>query len=670
MFPNINAMDMTVEWFRPDLSETDRLVHLYEDRGDKNEKQSKSYRGRTGLFKEELNNGNTSLKLSAVQPSDEGDYKCFIQDKSTSWYDDVKLRVDVNVRLKVVGPEAPLVAKAGEDLVLPCSLQPRVSAEDMTVEWIRLELAQMNPLVHLYEDFKERNQEQMESYRGRTSLFKEEVKKGNTSLKLSAVRPSDEGVYKCVIESLPWNDYSIMHVKVKGKGFHAWKIAIICISFFAIVLIAFTAWLLKDKSSKKDLSPAQCSTIAYMRLHSEKVRKELDLNKYNTSEEGYKRLIPAISNSRKAQLVFCKLSYQSCDMLKSILEKENSSLKELDLSKNDLQDSGMNQLSTGLKNSNCKLEKLRLVACNLTEKSCGFLIPALQTQNSHLRELDLTHNGLENSGVKLISDGLKSSHCKLEILRLALCNLGEMSCEILGSALEFENTALRELDLSMNDLQDSGMEKLSDGLKSSHCKLEILRVENEGKMWIKPSLRKYACDLTLDSNTACSCLALSEENRKVENVDEDQYYPDHPDRFDEWPQVLCVEGLTGRCYWEAEWSGALAVVAVSYRGIRRKGGGDESQFGSNNQSWCLYCTDEDHSVWHNNKRTEIPRHLIRSKRVGVYLDWEGGTLSFYSVSSDPHTLTHLHTFHSTFTERLYAGFGLNNNTSVCVCEVE
>ncbi|KAI4891961.1 hypothetical protein NFI96_031867 [Prochilodus magdalenae] len=517
---------MMVEWFRPDLSETDRLVHLYEDREDRNEKQLKSYRGRTSLFKEELKKGNTSLKLSAVQPSDRGDYKCFVQDKSTSWYDDIELHVAVNVRLKVVGPEVPLVAEAGEDLVLPCSIQPQVNAEEMKVEWIRLELAQLNPLVHLYEDFKERNQQQMESYRGRTRLFKEELKKGNTSLKLSAVQPSDEGAYKCFIQLFPWDDDAIIYVEVKGKGFHAWKIAIICISVFAILMMAFTAWILKegynnvlsfslipDKSSIKDLTSAQCSTIAYMRLHSEQVRKELDLKKFSTSAEGYKRLIPAIINSRKAQykildpkvdvetvkeivnknrlydpdlfellfhcrLVLCKLSYQSCDTLRSLLEKENSSLKELDLSKNDFmhEDSSMKQLSTGLKSSNCKLETLRLVACNLTEKSCKYLTPVLQTHKSPLRELDLTHNGLQDSGVKLLSDGLKNSHCKLEILRLALCNLGETSSEILGSALKMEKSSLRELDLSMNDLQDSGVEKLSDGLKSSHCKLEILRL--------------------------------------------------------------------------------------------------------------------------------------------------------------------------------------------------
>ncbi|XP_037396320.1 ribonuclease inhibitor-like isoform X2 [Pygocentrus nattereri] len=648
------------------------------------------------------------------------------------------------------------------------------------MEFLRVTLLIFSALMETSAGFKDNNEQQMESYRGRTGLFKGELQKGNASLKLSAVQPSDEGVYRCVIQSFDLDDVTI-YVEVKGKGFHAWKIAIICISVFAIASIIFTAWILKDKFSKKDLTPAQCSAIAYMRLHSEKVRKELNLKKYNTSEEGYKRLIPASTNCREAQfaccnlselsiitvnaalqsensslreldlsyndledsgleklsdglksshckleilrLALCKLCNQSCYTLRSVLESEKSILKELDLSKNNLGDPGVNQLSSGLKSSHCKLEVLRLVACNLTERSCEFLTPALQTQNTHLKELDLTHNDLQNSGVKVLSDGLKSSHCKLEILRLALCNLGEASCENLTAALKLENSSLRELDLSVNDLKDSGIQKLCDGLKSSHCKLEILRlsgclvteegcsslasalksnpsklkeldltynqpgqsgvkllsdplcapctlrVENEGEMWIKPTLRKYVCELTLDSNTAHTQLSLSEENRKVLFVREHQPYPDHPDRFDVWCQVLCVESLTGRCYWEAEWSGGAADIAVTYRGIKRKGH-SECGFGQNNQSWCLYCSDDKgHFVRHNNKYTVIPPQLIRSKRVGVYVDWGAGTLSFYSVS-DPHTLTHLHTFHSTFTEPLYAGFGPNDNSSVCVCETE
>ncbi|XP_036376490.1 stonustoxin subunit beta-like [Megalops cyprinoides] len=162
-----------------------------------------------------------------------------------------------------------------------------------------------------------------------------------------------------------------------------------------------------------------------------------------------------------------------------------------------------------------------------------------------------------------------------------------------------------------------------------------------------------ACQLTLDPNTANRYLSLSEGDRKVTHTPgREQPYPDHPERFDFWLQVLCREGLSGtRCYWEAECSGG-AVIAVAYKGISRKGGGSDRMFGHNDQSWTLYCCGSMFFALHNNNRTSIP--APSSRRVGVYLDWPAGTLSFYSVSSD--TLTHLHTFHTTFTQPFYPGF--------------
>ncbi|XP_045070840.1 stonustoxin subunit beta-like, partial [Coregonus clupeaformis] len=159
----------------------------------------------------------------------------------------------------------------------------------------------------------------------------------------------------------------------------------------------------------------------------------------------------------------------------------------------------------------------------------------------------------------------------------------------------------------------------------------------------------------LDLNTVNRFLSLSEENRKVTCRREEQPYPDHPERFEDYGQVLCREGLTGRCYWEVEWSGRGADIGVTYKGISRRGGGNDGcVIGWNEKSWSLTCSDNSYSVRHNDKSTTIDAPSSSSHRVGVYLDWPAGTLSFYRVSSD--TLTHLNTFHSTFTEPLYPGF--------------
>uniref|UniRef100_A0A7N6AFA2 B30.2/SPRY domain-containing protein n=1 Tax=Anabas testudineus TaxID=64144 RepID=A0A7N6AFA2_ANATE len=413
------------------------------------------------------------------------------------------------------------------------------------------------------------------------------------------------------------------------------------------------------------LSPAQWSALVFILLSSEKGLDVFDLKKYSASEEALLRLLPVVKAAKKALLSGCNLSKRSCETLSSVLSSQSSSLRELDLSNNNLQDSGVKLLSAGLENPHCKLETLRLSGCNLSEKSCKALSSVLSSQSSSLRELDLSNNDLRDSGVKLLSPGLENPHCKLETLRLSYCNLLERSSEALSSVLSSKSSSLRELDLSNNDLQDSGVKRLSAGLENPHCKLKTLRVEPGGVRWLRPGLRKYFCQLTIDTNTVNIELGLSDNNRKVTYVVEDQSYPDHPDRFDQCRQLLCSNGLTGRCYWEVEWSGYVHI-SVSYRGIRRRGNIKDCVFGWNDQSWSLFCYDGGYSVLHNSRRTSISSSV--SNRVSVYVDCPAGTLSFYKVSSDK--LIHLHTFNTTFTEPLYPGFRFwSPGSSVSLCSV-
>ncbi|XP_045889152.1 stonustoxin subunit beta-like [Micropterus dolomieu] len=265
----------------------------------------------------------------------------------------------------------------------------------------------------------------------------------------------------------------------------------------------------------------------------------------------------------------------------------------------------------------------------------------------------------------MVSAGLEDLHSMSGSL------ITKKGCKTLDSALSSNPSNLRKLDLSCNHPGDSRVKLLSAGLEESHCKQDTLSIDRGGLQRPKCGVRKYACELELDTNTANRNLKLSDSNRMVTYSTEDQSYPDHPERF-VCPQLMCTNRLTGLYYWEVKWTG-MVEIAVTYRGIRRNAQSNDCVFGMNDQSWSLSCSDVGgYSVCHNKRKTSIPSSTSSSvsHRVGVHVNCLAGILSFYEVSLGK--LIPLHTFNTTFTDPVYPGFGFwsgCSGSSVSLCSL-
>ncbi|XP_016131768.1 tripartite motif-containing protein 16-like [Sinocyclocheilus grahami] len=232
----------------------------------------------------------------------------------------------------------------------------------------------------------------------------------------------------------------------------------------------------------------------------------------------------------------------------------------------------------------------------------------------------------------------------------------------LSSLLSFDDVgkSLYQLKEKLEDFCREEIEKISGRVSY----VEIIPT-NEPK--IREEFLQYYSKFTLDPNAVNEHLRLSVWNGVFNVPNVVQQYPDHPDRFDHYPQVLCRESVCGRCYWELEWSGDDGVdISVSYKSVSRKGGRNECVFGCNDQSWSLDCSALLYSFWHNNSYTDLPVPSGRCRRIGVFVDHSAGTLSFYSVSD---TMSLIHTVQTTFTQPLYPGFAVHGGSTVKLCDL-
>ncbi|KAI7790768.1 hypothetical protein IRJ41_000684 [Triplophysa rosa] len=292
--------------------------------------------------------------------------------------------------------------------------------------------------------------------------------------------------------------------------------------------------------SSSDLSPAQWSALAFVLLTSDEELEEFELQKFKKSDQCLIRLSPVVKTVKKALLSDCNLTDKSCPALANVLGS-GSNLQEINMSNNSLQDSGVKLLCDGImKQTNKKkseLEILRFSNCDLTEESCSALASALSLDSSSLKELDLSNNDLQDSGIERLSEGLKNN-CKLQILSVSECSIGEEGYKSLCSAVRSNPSHLIDLDLRGNDPGETGVKLIYQLLQDHKCSLKTVRFLtsdaavkafeylkkvlhknpllnrklNLSKCKLEESRVKQICELLKDKHCRINTLILSNSN--------------------------------------------------------------------------------------------------------------------------------------------------------------
>ncbi|XP_029111819.1 butyrophilin subfamily 1 member A1-like [Scleropages formosus] len=469
-------------------------------------------------------------------------------------------------RFEVLGPADPVVAVAGEDVVLPCYLKPSISAMDLHVEWFRVQID--NPIVHLYRDHEDRNENQLPSYRGRTSLFPEELKKGNTSLKLCDVRGSDDGPYKCFVESQEWQDDSWinLHIKAVGtqplisiEGYKEGGISLVCES---------KGWFPQPQVVWMD-SEGHSLPAGHTETHTDSmglftVRRRVIVQETETNR------------------FTCRVQQQQINEMKETITD----------------------------------------------------IPGEMFHRAHPWKVTFA-------------------------VIFSLSAVGITGCAVLIHRFVKLRKKRAQLKEQYGELQEQhgDLMKRDGELQEQHELItRQLTVENMCRRAELLKAQRYAVDVTLDPDTANPWLILSEDRKQVRHGVIWQDLPDNPERF-KYQSVLGKEGFSsGRRYWEVQVGDKTYWrLGVASESINRKG-----YFALNPSSglWALSLTGNEYLAF-TDPSVLLPLS-VKPRKVGVYVDYEEGQVSFYSVEDK----SHIYTFTGyKFTEKLYPYFWLGSRNS-------
>nr|XP_014991225.2 butyrophilin subfamily 2 member A1 isoform X1 [Macaca mulatta] len=449
----------------------------------------------------------------------------------------------VSAQFIVVGPTDPILATVGENTTLRCHLSPEKNAEDMEVRWFR---SQFFPAVFVYKGGRERTEEQMEEYRGRTTFVSKDISRGSVALVIHNVTAQENGTYRCYFQEGRSYDEAILHLVVAGLG-------------------------------SKPLIEMRGHEDGGIRL--ECISRGWYPKPLTVWRDPYGGIVPA---------------------LKEVVTPDTDGLFMVT--------TAVIIRDKSMRNMSCSINDTLL---NQKKESVIFI------PESFMPSMSPCVVALPIIVVFLM---IIIAVCIYWINRL------QKETKILSGEKEF---VVETREIAVKELEKERVQKEKE--------LQVKEQLQEELRWRRTVL--HAVDVVLDPDTAHPDLLLSEDRRSVRRCPLrhlGESVPDNPERFDSEPCVLGRESFaSGKHYWEVEVENVIEwTVGVCRDSVERK---EEVLLLPQNGFWTLDMHKGQYRALSSPKRILPLKESLC--RVGVFLDYEAGDVSFYNMRDRSHIYT-------------------------------
>ncbi|XP_064820918.1 butyrophilin subfamily 2 member A1-like isoform X2 [Oncorhynchus masou masou] len=563
-------------------------------------------------------------------------------------------------KFEVLGPTDPIVAVAGDDIILPCYLKPNISAEDMTVDWLNLDF--LDGRVFRYQNQRIIRDDQIPYYRGRTSLFQEELWRGNTSLILTRVQGTDEGHYKCLIQSKSWYDDFTIQVLVKAVGSKP-VVSIVGHREGGMGLLCETegwhpepelVWL-DSKGVHLSAGPPEIhrSFKGFYRVKQHVIVQESDTNRFTCR----------INEKMETEIHLPTVGSKPVVSIEGHREGGMGLLCETEGWHPEPElvwlDSKGVHLSAGPPEIHRDLDGFYRVKQHVIVQETDTNRFTCRVQQSRINEKMETE-------IHLPSEIFYTAPWRMAFI--VLCCLGAIA--VIGLSLAIYYMCNKKVHLKKES--DELWEQNHELCEQKYDRTEELRILTSQLDFVNTNwspdfenIRRHAVDVTLDPDTAHCKLILSDDGKQVRHGELNQVLSDNRKRYKNWSGVLGNVGFSGKFYYEVKVEGKTEwTLGVVIQSINR----NESFIPiPNNGYWTVELKDEEYTA---NADSHVTL-LLREKplKVGVFVDYEKCQVSFYDVEAR----CHIYSFTDcSFTEKLYPFFnpGDSDSISLVVCPVD